>query len=220
MGVTVATTPLNKGVIVATAPPDKGVIVAAVVEVAAGSVVGCEVATAVSVAVRDAVAVHVAVRDAVAVRVAVRDAVAVAVGVGVGNNAKVAVTTLLASIITAVGFVLPVAAPLQALNCQFGEAFAVNKTTVPEMYTGRFGFFVTVPLPTMFTVKVNVTGGGCAIQDTPGPNTFTGGASNEALAVAVATNAAARINKTIAKQSKHRVGQFIWILQRRATQEL
>ena len=66
---------------------------------------------------------------------------------------KVAVTVFGASISTFVGLVEPVASPLQLVNDQPNAAVAVSCTFVPEVYAARFGFFATVPLPTVFTVS-------------------------------------------------------------------
>src|SRR5947199_4026991 len=69
-------------------------------------------------------------------------------------SANVAVTTLSASMVRASGLALPLASPDHPTNESVAPGVAVNATTLPSGYWARLGFFVTLPVPTTFTVRL------------------------------------------------------------------
>ena len=71
-------------------------------------------------------------------------------------SVNVAVTDLSASIVTVVGFVVPVTAPLQPVKFELAAGLAVSCTTVPQPYVAWFGLFATVPLPFPAVATVSV----------------------------------------------------------------
>ena len=75
---------------------------------------------------------------------------------------KVAVTVLLEFMVIVVGLVDPLKSPLQLENNHPESGVAVSVTTVPASYVPPGGFNVTVPLPTVLTVKVYCTPSWCA----------------------------------------------------------